>query len=601
MICEQKGGYGKSSDPRLKNTLGVKSLRISLKYGSYPEPCENFEIGEVEDYLVEFVGEVNKHSDFVGKIEANNQFNTFDYQYYNVTIKNIGDLKGYFDYDIYLSVDSIYSNDDTYIGGINNRNVNLKAQDSIVFLNKLIISKYWLTTKSNLIIKIKGDLNESNVLNNESCKSINIELPPLPTCSNYIPKGIILCHKIDSTTGNIELYQWQKGIYTKTILTINGKLISSNIIPNPVEDSILIRNKKVIKKLANGSIAYSKSIDSMILNNFQWIDNVLEFTDGSYLIMGGKTGFRSTDGNYRLNNDTLITVFTDTNLKFKKITKGIYYRYVTHYITSLPNNRYFTITSSEDPYNNTQPSYSNLIEKKDTNLIDIKSDYLSANALIIIPSNYIGNFQHFIENSSYSNSKYGGSSFGFSTFSIDSLKMNQSRSTGNSGGYCASSTWNRFFNNQFLPDAHVSCDYKKIKVIYGCYVVDEPNYNFLQINLKSKSGTVKKLTPYITYDYIVQTGGTTCLIIGSRFDSLYVVNPDCINPLAFGPDFTISAIPIFNSTMNYNYLSKLKFKYAMQNIGNKNISTTHTIGVYLTNIQTKTKSLIKEINFNNIS
>ena len=36
--------------------LGKTRLRVAMKVGGYPEPCETFERGEVEDYMVEIVG-----------------------------------------------------------------------------------------------------------------------------------------------------------------------------------------------------------------------------------------------------------------------------------------------------------------------------------------------------------------------------------------------------------------------------------------------------------------------------------------------------------------------------------------------------------------
>lgn len=68
---------GKISLPQ-STIPGITTMRITMKYGSFPEPCETFSFGEVEDYAVNIISGLNlsNNSIYTKAIANNGQFTT---------------------------------------------------------------------------------------------------------------------------------------------------------------------------------------------------------------------------------------------------------------------------------------------------------------------------------------------------------------------------------------------------------------------------------------------------------------------------------------------------------------------------------------------
>jgi hypothetical protein len=591
IVIENKGNHGDLiSTQQIKNTLGIRNMRIAAKYGSYPEPCEKFATGEVEDYTINFVGAINKHSDFVGYINTyNNTYNINDPQRFDLVIKNIGDFKGFYNYDLYYSEDTIidYSKD---LHLLNGRYNTMEFGDSLVLSSALTIPFDYPKSSANLIIIIEGDINEINISNNNSFNKITIELQPLPLCISKFWKGKYICNQINNN-GNTELYVLEnKNLFKKTI-DINANILSSIDLGKYAIDSLLVVNNKLVKKLANGTIIYSKNLDSKIFAKLSKIESVVELSDGTYMFCSG-LNYDDPGGSRNRDRDSVAYVYVDKNgiflnVEYSYTSVGYGYNFSSKLLFPLSNNKFVHLMNIVDmnKINETNGYSLDLFEKVGNQIKFVKNLIWGADLENFCQTNICGNYLHFNYKKSGSNKFSNQNEYLDVIYSLDSLTELSLRNKGSfSGGpFQPAFYWNKFENFLNLPNkvtANIS--------------------NLLNIKLKSINKTVNKNVANVSYKGIIQTSDTTCLIYGIRNDSLWVANPDCINPLAYKPDFRVTTIPILNNTKKYKNLNKLNLNYNISNIGNKNISTTHTVGVYLSNIVTKTKTLIKEIYFNNI-
>jgi GEVED domain/Secretion system C-terminal sorting domain/CARDB len=176
--------------------LGKTRLRIAMKVGSYPEPCETFDRGEVEDYAVE--------------ITEGNQLNLPDLTLANlniqtpsvlqgqvlnylIDIKNIGtgNATGNFTVKAYISTDNVLSADDAQNGVIPTGNFAAGFSVSQVpgasnIPTTLPVGQYFL------ILKVDADnqITESNENNNTVISATPFTVITGQTSSDYcISKG----------------------------------------------------------------------------------------------------------------------------------------------------------------------------------------------------------------------------------------------------------------------------------------------------------------------------------------------------------------------------------------------------------------------------
>jgi hypothetical protein len=134
------------------------------------------------------------------------------------------------------------------------------------------------------------------------------------SCSNALGNGKVLCFD-NSNMDLISIYLSDGNTIVQRNVDKKGKQISSTNIGTLIKDSILVINNQVIKKLANGTIAYTKTITPSVLNRFPSINTALEMGDGTFVLAGYQKYF---DPIYPPNNaDSLVLVVTDANLTYQ--------------------------------------------------------------------------------------------------------------------------------------------------------------------------------------------------------------------------------------------------------------------------------------------
>ena len=88
VFLDNEAAFTPPSTARLGNTR----LRVAMKVGGYPEPCEAFERGEIEDYTVNIIDQTQNGSDTLRlvNITGDNTVRQGEKITLNVTIKNTG-------------------------------------------------------------------------------------------------------------------------------------------------------------------------------------------------------------------------------------------------------------------------------------------------------------------------------------------------------------------------------------------------------------------------------------------------------------------------------------------------------------------------------
>ncbi|MEZ4955615.1 MAG: CARDB domain-containing protein [Saprospiraceae bacterium] len=212
------------------------------------------------------------------------------YLFWKLTWKNIGDeVASYPKLKLRLSNDNMISDDDLYI--INSSPLKIEAGDSVVrqnyyvlpVLNSLSGAMYLIASSDpdNVIV-------ESDETNNEVALPIEIYIQQPPEeCTFKIGTGEILCYQ---KTGDwVEFFaQEEDGAIQEYQIDLNGQVTAIN---NPfflVSDSVFIQNNEVVKKLANGDIAWQQPVPQEVFSHINDLDAAAELADGSLVLAGFK-------------------------------------------------------------------------------------------------------------------------------------------------------------------------------------------------------------------------------------------------------------------------------------------------------------------------
>ena len=152
-------------------TVGNTRMRVAMKWGAYPTPCETFNRGEVEDYSVQITEGVQTNlPDLIlsnlslinPSLEQGNVLN------YKVDIKNIGlsIVGSTFRTEAYLSTDTILSINDVLIDSFTNNylslsNAGIQTESVANIPTTLAVGQYYLIMKTDVRNQIE-EINENN-------------------------------------------------------------------------------------------------------------------------------------------------------------------------------------------------------------------------------------------------------------------------------------------------------------------------------------------------------------------------------------------------------------------------------------------------------
>jgi GEVED domain/CARDB/Secretion system C-terminal sorting domain len=566
---------------------GATRMRIAVKSGSFPTQCATFESGEVEDYTV-IVVESNPANVFdltVTNLAAPSRLAYNQTDSLRFDIKNIG---GTISSSGYVSTSLVSNNPSS------NENVvlNVFSFDSLApnarqsFVVVLNVPTTWTTELANFYVSVLANAPEINKINNSAQSPVNVAVLPL-SCGHQISnENTVLCFD-NSNPNAIKINVAEGAAILQKIVDRNGQVLSSSTVGNLVQDSVYVVNNQVVKKLANGTIAFTKGITPSVLNRFPKIEKAVEMTDGTFVLAGLHRYF-APQGNLSLDRDSIVLVTTDAQLNFQQsfnayVNGGAYtppYDSLLQLI-KLPNNQFVVMF------------YKGLSESVSQGLLNF-TKYQKNNDQLSRIKNY--------QNGSYLDGKPIQSTIcGNNLFVKNSVPIGGSSKGGTYGG-----TYSTILNLDSLSPLalkRVSTGYSLIGYgadysyiyspnlqegkydILGTYgynsAIGRTNYADLDINFYDTFGQIsfKKTIPFVINDHIIRTGDTTCLIVLKRNGQTFAYNPDCNNPPNILPDLTIANLSPRDPSVSQGQI--LNFSFDAKNIGLGNATNAFTIKSYL--------------------
>ncbi|MBL7814565.1 MAG: hypothetical protein JNL70_06135 [Saprospiraceae bacterium] len=567
--------------------LGNTRMRIAMKYNAYPTACETFDRGEVEDYTVQITegGQTAAPDLVLENISAASVFEVgvgHNLGYYIRNASNVATASAIFSY-VYLSSDNQYSSDDILVSS--DYTASLATNESVLKNHQIEIPPTWTHTNPYFIIRVAPLSNETNTANNNGSIAINVTLPTIPTCSNSLGNTQLLCYS-PNTDGSTTLIVSDGNNLIQKQVDKNGQPISSSTLGTAQKDSILVRNNQVIKKLVNGTLAYTKNIAPSVLSRLPKIDAALEMGDGTFVLAGFQKFY---DPTYPPNNrDSLVLVTTDAQLNYLDHTvearnQGPYnVPFDTCYqLFLLPNNQ-FLLSYGYGVVGLLTVSNHNLVkyQKTNNNLQRLKASNLGIGApqtpMIVAAC---GNHLIF----SINGSRYGqkGSFSGTLTtlFNTDSLIPLTLREVGQGSTdyYGQYRTYSYYYRPSLRDTA-----YRLSANFAGDPRVGYNNFTRLEVRFLDNALTVPthvKNILFVPYDHIVRTGDTTCLVLGSRNGILWAWNPDCGNTPMPQPDLTLATLTLPTPSVQRGQI--LNWKVDIKNIGTANAPGNFAVKAYV--------------------
>ena len=579
--------------------FGTTRMRIALKSGSYATPCELFGSGEVEDYSLKIFDPIPQENvdlavsnlSFPTNIETN-QAVPFSYD-----VKNIGTNRtNYFHLaKTYLSTDTILSGDDLLVHSTKSITLsNLSANQQTTVRDTFLLSPIWTSNTGYFIVKIDPEYPEyidfDDANNTRISPVINVSIPQLG-CVNSLGSGKVLCFD-NSNFNSINIYVVEGDLIKQKTVNKSGVLLNSMTIGSSLKDSILVVNNQVIKKLANGTIAYSKTITPSVLSRFQTISVAAEFTDGTF-VLGGFQKIRGTTGGIDFAQDSLVLINTDANLSFQE-SIVLFKKSEMGFIRAVPNDRIYALIAQENNgvlaiFSNTQPggNYESDLhflkfQKTGNTLVDrgsktFGSEFLSSK---LFQTNVCGNSILFSTYFSFVGARSDARGDFTRQLNLESLVVTNNRGLGNGfSSYGGSYLTNDYYQQDFLANSlGISSYYSGNPFTY---------YNSFQyIDVYFKTGnnnTFRKTLPTINYDHIIRTGDTTCLFVTNVGGNIKLFNPNCNSLSSNQPDLTLENLTIPTPSVQQGQI--LNFNVDGKNIGTAAATGNFTIKSYLSTDQ----------------
>jgi hypothetical protein len=399
-------------------------------------------------------------------------------------------------------------------------------------------------------------------------------LVPPANCTTPLGPGKILCHQPTiNNTWEVFTVDADKNML-KLELDANAQLVSGNTAGRLAEDSLLVKNNQLIKKLANGTVVWTKNIPAFVKDKLPVIELVKELPDGN-IVWGGFQKNIVSPGTYDPRNvDSLVMVKTNgaiTSLLAAKVvlkTSGavVYDRML--YIFPLPTNEMVVLTQSGIDQGITTYFINSF--KLDFNFISVptgigQSINLYAASVIRTPCGTLkltGEFRN-----------YGGKSFSNSQaeamFDPVTMAYNEQfiQTTGSIDYFGSYQSYT--LNNQ-TPGAVVDAGF-----VYKRYT--DPLIN-LRINLPQPGGAVDSIVvPFVAASRVIRTGNNSVLLLGENAGT-WAYDPACINNVNL-PDLEITALELATTSVEKGKV--LNFKIDVRNNGTVAVNRNFNIKSYL--------------------
>ncbi len=383
-------------------------------------------------------------------------------------------------------------------------------------------------------------------------------------CKKDIP-GAILCHGEAPVAGQYYLYATNQGAQTRYTVNKDGEILGQTSMPVVLEDSTLVQNNTVVRKLANGSIAWQKAIPANVLSQFPTIEAAVELNDGTFILGGFQRQYNQ--GNVAA--DSLVFIKTDNNLNYQ------FYVRVSEFHNNLnfdklkgfvktSNGEVVAVFVTANTYFNTIYSYN--FAKYTPQLQQIASGGIQLTELLSWQPTPCGYYSIRYKYSfpSIKSSSAGTTSmlYDFETMSIKTTKTSESGIVSYMGSYYRESYSSNLFGDTLTAHYQI--------------VVSQQIISPFTISLKKADGTYFEKRPtLIDFNHIVQTGDTTVLFLGSN----WALNPDCGSPGTKQPDISMANLTLQSTSTTPGAV--VWFNFDLKNTGNTTATGEYIIAAYL--------------------
>jgi hypothetical protein len=569
--------------------VGDKRMRIAVKLGGFPTVCENFAGGEVEDYTVT-VAEPTQTTGYdliVSNLTVPPRLTLDVSDTIRFDIKNIGGVTSpETRISVFMSTDNQLSVDDVFYYSFSTDSI--APNTSRTYTSSVRIPATWTSESAYSIVTTKATSNEFNTTNNVGIGRSNVFLRPLPCLNQISTNNTVLCYD-NSNPNAIKINVAEGDTVFQKIVDKNGQVLSTSPLGNIRKDSVLVINNQVIKKLANGTIAYTKTITPSVLNRYPKIELALEMSDGTY-VLAGLQKYLEPFGYSPLNRDSLILITTDAQLNYQQSivvfqNSGAYVTPFNGVLELMPlSDNQFVFMHYVGRSELTEQSiiFITKYQKNDAQLQRISS-YDRGSSVIGKPilSSVSGNNLLFKNKVAIGYNSVGGTTGSggiyWSILNLDSMRHLALKITNGRYSIGFSTT-----NYAYYGNPNISFNTYQISGNYGFdSLTRRENLGELVIGFHNANlqVTFKKKIPFVPYEHIIRTGDTTCLIIVTRNEQTFAFNPDCTGPPPILPDLTLSNVTMRDSSVEIGEI--LYFTFDAKNIGTANVPNNFTIKSYL--------------------
>lgn len=233
-------------------------------------------------------------------------------------VRNNGDLPAPFcNWSIRISTDAALSADDP-VAGVYFAPPLAPGQSAPLQATVQLGMDYPTSGGHHLFIVIDSGekVPESNENNNTTKSAFELRgFPPPADCKRDLGAGSLLCAQANPG-GGFTLHKKVQGNLETVVLDANGNLIGTPQTTPLTEDSVLVRSRKIVQKLANGTVVFQKDIPAAITTVYPRLEAATRLKDGSFVLAGFQQ-YPDPQGNTALNRDSLVVIRTDADLNLR--------------------------------------------------------------------------------------------------------------------------------------------------------------------------------------------------------------------------------------------------------------------------------------------
>lgn len=286
---------------------------------------EESDENNVFSYPLELLGNVLPQADLViGNLSAPASVRIGDPFNVQADVRNTGDAPSAFcNWTVRLSSDATLSADDQTLAALFIPPLS-PGQSAPVQATVQLGMDYTFSGGHTLFViaDSANKIPETNENNNISARNLALQgFPPPADCRLEFGAGELLCAQPTANNGTLVHKKVQKNIQT-LLLDADGQLVGAPSTRPLAFDSVLVQNKRVLRRLANGTVVFQKDIPANVFSKFPNIEAAAILSDGSFMLAGFQK-YYDPQGNTFQNRDSLVLIRTDADLNFRAAVKVV--------------------------------------------------------------------------------------------------------------------------------------------------------------------------------------------------------------------------------------------------------------------------------------